>query len=365
MKINISYEEALAKASPRLREQIKWSVELLRKSEPLMLKYDAENGGWLGFSGGKDSQALYHIAQLAGVKFKAYFAPTSIDPAQVIKFIRKQYPEVEFGKLKESIFTTFKRYKILPTALARWCCRDFKEKGGENKVVLTGVRKAESARRSKRKEVEVTSRKFSGTLNEFEEYSEATLRKRLTNLNQDQFAKAKISEVRCIKGKDKIIINPIINWTDEDVWEFLNEVVDVPHCELYDPPYNQKRIGCIGCPMSSKKDLKIAFKLHPYTKERWIKAVVDVRKDVYSKWLSTPPELRENKASAWKPDWAMQLVEALNLDYELISLFNGGLYDKQTERIIAEQVIDWWISKKSFDQWFAEKFLQQKLDFDE
>lgn len=365
MKPDITYEQALEKASPRLKKLMQASVELLRKSESLMLKYDPENGAWCGFSGGKDSQALYHIVQLSGVKFKAYFSPTSVDPPQVIRFIRKNYPEVEFGKLKESIYTAFKRHKIFPSSLARWCCAEFKEKGGENKVCLTGVRKAESAKRSKRKEVEVTNRKFSGNLEEFEEYSSEILRKRLKNLNQDQFAEVKESEVRCIRGKDKIIINPIINWTDKDVWEFLNDVMEVPHCELYNPPYNQTRIGCIGCPMSPIKNWKSEFKQYPHVKEHWIKAVMNVRKELYNKWLSTPPELRESKHSAWKPDWAMQIVEALNLDYKLISLFDGGLYDEHTERIIAEQVIDWWISKKPFKEWHAETFLQQTINFEE
>ena len=27
----------------------------------------------------------------------------------------------------------------------------------------------------------------------------------------------------------KTLVNPIINWTDEDVWEFLNDVAKVPH----------------------------------------------------------------------------------------------------------------------------------------
>lgn len=289
MEIKLTYEQALKKASPKLRKQIEWSVELLRKSEPLMLKYDAENGGWVGFSGGKDSQALYHVAQLAGVKFKVHFSPTSIDPPQVIRFIRKEYPEVEFGKLKESIFTSFKRHRMLPTMLMRWCCAEFKERGGEGKVCITGVRRAESTNRAKRNEVEVSRKKFSGNLDEFSKYSEGIIKKKFKNLNQDQFAEAKVSEVRCIRGKDKIIINPIINWSDKDVWEFLNKVVEVPHCELYDPPYNQERIGCMGCPMSSVNNWKAEFERFPLVKERWIKTIMDIRKEVYYKWLSTPP----------------------------------------------------------------------------
>lgn len=289
MKPNITYEQALEKASPRLQKLMQASVELLRKSEPLMLKYDPEDGGWCGFSGGKDSQALYHIAQLSGVKFKAFFSPTSVDPPQVIRFIRKEYPEVEFTRLKESIYTAFKRLKVLPTQRVRWCCALFKEKGGENKVTLTGVRKAESVKRSKRKEVEVSNYKFSGNLEEFEEYSEKRIKRIAKNLNQDQFSDVKESEIRCINGKDKIIINPIIDWTDKDVWEFLNDVMEVPHCELYDPPYNQTRIGCIGCPMASTKNQRKQLDMWPHVREKWIKAIMEVRKETYNEMLATPP----------------------------------------------------------------------------
>lgn len=290
MKPNITYEQALKKASPRLRKLIQSSVELLRKSESLMLKYDPENGAWCGFSGGKDSQALYHIVQLSGVKFKAFFSPTSVDPPQVIRFIREKYPEVEFTRLKESIYTAFKRLKVLPSMRVRWCCALFKEKGGENKVTLTGVRKAESVKRSKRKEVEVSNHKFSGNLEEFEEYSEKRIKRIAKNLNQDQFSEVKESEIRCINGKDKIIINPIIDWTDKDVWEFLNDVMEVPHCELYDPPYNQTRIGCIGCPMATSKNQRKQLDMWPHVREKWIKAIMEVRKETYDEMIATPPQ---------------------------------------------------------------------------
>lgn len=45
-----------------LRKKIEYSIDLLRKSEKMALRLDPENGFYLAFSGGKDSQALYHIA---------------------------------------------------------------------------------------------------------------------------------------------------------------------------------------------------------------------------------------------------------------------------------------------------------------
>ena len=67
--INVSYEEALNIAPPQLREKIQHSVELIRKAEKIALKYDPENGFYNTFSGGKDSQALFYIVKMSGVKF--------------------------------------------------------------------------------------------------------------------------------------------------------------------------------------------------------------------------------------------------------------------------------------------------------
>lgn len=288
MKINLTYEQALQKASPRLRGQMEHSRDVILKALPLALKYDPDKGFFVGMSFGKDSQALYHIMQLCNVPFHAYFSPTSIDPAEVIRFGRRNYPEVEFTKIDKSIFDVFREMKVLPSMRIRWCCAYFKEKGGEGKVVCTGVRKAESVRRSKRNEIEVSGRKFSGHMDEFEDWQEKRIRKKMKNLNQDQFSDAKQTEVRCIGGKDKILLNPIIEWSEEDVWEFLNKVVEVPHCELYDEGYT--RIGCIGCPMATTKNQIKQFKRWPHVKEKWIRAIMDVRRE--SILANTPPPNR-------------------------------------------------------------------------
>lgn len=277
MKINLTYEQALQKASPRLRKQMEHTRDIILKAVPLALRYDPDKGFFVGFSGGKDSQALYHMMQLCDVPMHVYFSPTSIDPAENIRFIRKNYPEVEFTKIDKSIFDVFREMKVLPSMRIRWCCAYFKEKGGEGKVVCTGVRKAESVRRSKRNEIEVSGRKFSGHMDEFEDWQEKRTRKKMKNLNQDQFSDAKQTEVRCINGKDKILLNPILEWSEDDVWEFLNKVVEVPHCELYDEGYT--RIGCVGCPMATTKNQIKQFLRWPHVKEKWIRAIMDVRRE--------------------------------------------------------------------------------------
>ena len=39
------------------------------------------------------------------------------------------------------------------------------------------------------------------------------------------------------------------------------------------------------------------------------------------------------------------------------------LTEEQKEDLIAENIYDWWISGKPYKKWYAEKFLQQKLNF--
>lgn len=120
MKIVITLEEALTRASQGLRRKIEYSVDLLRKAERLATTYDKENGYYLAFSGGKDSQALYHLAQLAGVQFEGHMNLTSVDPPEVIRFVRRYYPEVELIKPKASIYQLAVEKQILPTKRVRW-----------------------------------------------------------------------------------------------------------------------------------------------------------------------------------------------------------------------------------------------------
>lgn len=284
MEINLTLAEALKRASARLQKKMLHSVELLQKAEKIALNYDAEQGYYLAFSGGKDSQALYHMAQLAGVKFQAHMNLTSVDPPEVIRFVKRNYPEVELIKPKKSIFQIAVEKQLLPTMRVRWCCVEYKETAGAGKVTLIGIRKAESSRRAKRNEVEINKHKFSGDLDGLEEYRQKQRAKRMkqksktdgvniTNADEEQ-------TLGCIHGKESLLISPIIYWTEQDVWEFLNDVVRVPHCSLYDEGWH--RIGCIGCPMGSRKQKMLENKRYPHVKRSWIKAIKAIRSGAVS-----------------------------------------------------------------------------------
>lgn len=280
----------------KLDKNIDYSINLLRKAEPMALRLDPENGFYLAFSGGKDSQALYHIAKLAGVKFKAHMNLTSVDPPEVIRFVKRNYPDVELIKPKMSIYDMALKKHLIPTRTIRWCCAEFKETSGAGKVTLTGIRKQESTRRSKREEIEISGHKFSGNFDQWSEHEEKM--------------------VTCVGGKDKILVSPILYWTERDVWEFLNEVVKVPHCSLYDE--GSRRIGCILCPMSNYKQKIKDCQRFPHAKHKWIQTIQ--------------------------------------------KLIDGGYINHNFQD--AEFGFNWWISGKSFDKFYADEVLQQKIDFD-
>lgn len=278
--LDFKYEDVLAMFNKSLQKKIAYSVELLRKAERLAMAYDSEDGYYLAFSGGKDSQCLYHVAKLAGVKFKAHMNLTSIDPPEVIRFVKRQYPDVELIKPKDSIFNIAVKKKILPTRSVRWCCEKYKETAGAGKVTLIGIRKAESSRRAKRNEVEINNHSFSGDLMGLEAYrkemnEKAKRRKSEPDKKQVTIVNANGERtLGCIRGKESLLISPIIHWTDADVWTFLN-TLNIAHCELYDQGYT--RIGCILCPMSQPRQKYKEMERWPHVKRNWINAIKAIR----------------------------------------------------------------------------------------
>ena len=398
MNTNIKLEEALQRASAGLRRKMLYSIELLQKAEKIAMNYDKDDGFFLAFSGGKDSQALYHIAELGGVKFKAHMNLTSVDPPEVIRFVKKCYPDVELVKPKESIYSIAIRKKILPTMRVRWCCAEFKESAGAGKVTLIGIRHEESSRRAKRNEVEISSRKFSGTLDELEEYRQEQKVKKARKKSQKDGVNMMNADqeqtLGCIHGKESLLISPIILWTERDVWEFLNQVVQVAHCELYDEGW--RRLGCICCPMSSAKHRRMEELRWPHVKRNWIKAIKAIRNDggysgknisdgtseptgdyggeiigspnpryvINRKWLQQPDQFlrvqSQQQGSLRQRQGYARLQDCIGFSE---SSSSDRLTDEQGNEI-AENIYDWWTSGLGYRQWYAQKFLQLKLDFD-
>lgn len=73
------------------RDKVKTAINRLRTFEP-------KEGYYVADSGGKDSTCVVKLCEMAGVKFDAHYHATTIDPPQLVRFIRKHHPATEIEK---------------------------------------------------------------------------------------------------------------------------------------------------------------------------------------------------------------------------------------------------------------------------
>ena len=212
--------------------------------------FEPSEGYYLAFSGGKDSIVIKKLADLAGVKYDAHYNLTTVDPPELVRYIKDFHPDVEISRPNLTLWQLIPKKKMPPTRVARYCCSELKEGNGKGRIVVTGVRWAESARRkANRNLVDIGERKTGVVLN-------------------DDNDEARRMVESCYRTQ-KTLVNPIIDWTDDDVWEFIR-LYELPYCELYDQGY--KRLGCIGCPMTGKAGMKSDFERWPKYKKQYIRS---------------------------------------------------------------------------------------------
>lgn len=252
--------------------------------------FEPDDGYYLAFSGGKDSQCIYHLCKMAGVKFDAHYRVTSVDPPELVQFIKKQYPDVsrEIPRDKDgkavTMWNLIPKKKYPPTRIARYCCESLKESAGDGRLAMTGVRWAESAnRRNNQGYITILKDSVNDKLLTDRNFRK-TNRGGVVLVNDNEETRKMIDS--CY-AKQKTVINPIIDWGDDDVWEFLNEVACVPHCKLYDE--GKKRLGCIGCPLQGGKGMKRDFERYPKYKKLYLNA--------FKKMLKSGPDYK-----AWKSE---------------------------------------------------------------
>ena len=199
-------------------DKVKVAIDRLKQYEP-------PEGYYLAFSGGKDSVVCYDLLFRNDIPFDAHFHFTTVDPPELLQFIKENYPQVEWHRPKESMFQLIVRKGFPPTRQKRYCCSILKESGGTNRTVVSGIRWDESKNREKRKVTE--------------------------------------------KYGNKIMVNPIIDWKTEDVWEYIKKN-NVKYCSLYDKGYD--RIGCIMCPIQKKSGMLRDIERYPKFYKAYMRA---------------------------------------------------------------------------------------------
>lgn len=193
-----------------IADKVRIAVERIRCFEP-------PDGYYLAFSGGKDSVVIKALCNRAGVKYDAHYNVTTIDPPDLVRFIREKHSDVVFDRPAKSFYSLVPS-RGFPMRQNRWCCETFKEGGGKNRFVITGIRHLESNRR-----------------------------------------KARPMTEGCNKN-GKRFLHPIIDWSEQDVWEFIKSA-KIDYCCLYDEGW--RRIGCVACPMATARQRLIELERYP------------------------------------------------------------------------------------------------------
>lgn len=247
------------------RDKVKIAIERIK------FAYEVSQQRELGdlyvcFSGGKDSTVLAELCKMAqeqyGVEYSLNYNVTGIDPPELVYFMRRHYPGLIWHPYKKSMWQLIIEKHMPPTRLVRYCCAELKERGGEGKMCLTGVRWGESVnRKNNRTEYEVFGK---------------TKEQRMLFSDNDS---GRLGFENCMM-KRKLVCNPIVDWSNDEVWEFIRKY-NLPYCSLYDEDF--QRLGCIGCPMSGAIGQKKEFARYPKFKKLYLMAFDKMLKNMPDK----------------------------------------------------------------------------------
>lgn len=210
-------------------------------------------------SGGKDSAVCLALAERAGIPFEVLHNHTTVDAPETIYQVRNDFRRLESKGIKCVInYPSYKKERVTmwslipqklmpPTRIARYCCSVLKERGGKSRFIATGVRWGESAKRAKNRGIYEAGR--------------------VIMLNNDNDDRRRLFETCTVKTKR--VCNPIIDWTDRNVWDYINaEKIHVN--PLYQCGFS--RVGCIGCPMAGTAERQREFARYPTYQAAYIRA---------------------------------------------------------------------------------------------
>lgn len=215
-----------------MTEELKKKVELAVK----LIQLAGADGDVIeiAYSGGKDSDVILELTKMAGIKYRAIYKNTTIDPPGTLKHVKEAGAEIL--KPKKTFFDLV-REKGAPNRFVRFCCKELKEYKVLNKVIM-GIRKAESTKRVAR-------------------YSEPT-------------------ECRFYGSKEHVeAFYPILEWSNQDVLDFITERGLKIHPLYYREDGSidvTRRVGCMCCPLASTRKRLEQFKKYPNMVKAYINA---------------------------------------------------------------------------------------------
>lgn len=213
------------------------------------------------YSGGKDSDVILELAKMAGINYRAIYKNTTIDPPGTIAHAKENGAEIL--QPKERFFELVARNGA-PNRFCRHCCKFLKEYKVLDKSII-GVRRSESVKRAAR-------------------YSEPT---------ECRFYGSKKEHVEAFY--------PILDWSDQDVVDFINE----RHIKVHSLYYRKdgsidakRRLGCMCCPLASTKKRLTQLREYPGIVKAYIRA--------QQKFRDSHPDSKSTKLYSNVYEWAVR-----------------------------------------------------------
>lgn len=200
-------------------------------------------------SGGKDSGVITELAIRAGIPCEFQHNHTTADAPETVRFVRSEFKRLEekgykctvnmpiYKGQRTSMWSLIPQKLMPPTRLLRYCCSILKETGGAGRFIR-GIYEKLGATKDKK-----------------------------IILANDNDEKRMLFESCRLKAKR--MVNPIIDWKDEDVYGFLEDA-KAPMNPLY--AEGQCRVGCVGCPMAGTKGREVEFARWPKYKQLYLNA---------------------------------------------------------------------------------------------
>ena len=170
--LTISRYEAMTEG---LQKKVDFAIKLLQS---IPQDGDIE----ISYSGGKDSDVILELTKMAGIPYRAIYKSTTIDPPGTIAHAREMGAEVV---RPEKTFFQLINEKGFPNRRSRFCCSELKEYKICDRAIQ-GIRRSESRKRAENYKEPETCRVYSA------------------------------------KEKVKVYL-PILEWTNQDVEEFIKE----------------------------------------------------------------------------------------------------------------------------------------------
>lgn len=281
-----------------MSEKLNTAIERLKTAAQMSEKYFHKPVA-LTYSGGKDSDALLRVAEMSGIEFEVVHSLTTVDAPPTVYHVFDTKKRMEEKGIpfeirhpmrrgqKVSMWSLIPLEKYPPTRLARYCCKYCKETSVPNRLITTGVRWAESVQRRKNRDV-------------FEVRGKTTKDRGMYSLEHTQEVLREAAEIQEIfgtgdndvdvydcrliesakKNKD-IIVNPIVDWSEAEVWDFCKAQA-IPMNPLYFEPYEYGRAGCLMCPEAGKRMRLRHAQDFPVYKSNYMKAfdrMLEARRD--------------------------------------------------------------------------------------